>query len=318
MRHVFIINPAAGKRDRTREYTQKIHAALDGRGEPFEILTSAAPGDCAALARAAAAQGGEVRLYACGGDGTLNEVVNGAAEFPNAAVTHFPGGSGNDFIKSFSEQTPFFELPRLLDAEEARLDLIRCAGRLAINVCSMGYDARIGTEIGRYKRLPLVTGKGAYIISAVVNTIRGIHRPYHVELDGETLDGEQTLICIGNGRHYGGSFYPLPGAELDDGLLDVVLVRGVSRLTVVRLIGRYAKGGYREVPELIRHCRCRSVRVVCREPEAVNLDGELLMERDVTFEALPGKIRFFYPRGLSYAPKEQETGENQREEKQTV
>ena len=276
---------------------------MDGRGETFEILVSSAPGGCAELAHAAAKKPGEVRIYACGGDGTLNEVVNGAAEFSNAAVTHFPGGSGNDFVKSFSEQAPFFELPRLLDAEETRLDLIRCAGRYSINVCSMGYDARIGTEIGRYKRMPLVTGKGAYIISAAVNTIRGIHRPYHVEIDGKTYDGEQTLICIGNGRHYGGSFYPLPGAELDDGLLDVVLVRGVSRLTVLRLIGRYAKGGYRELPDLIQFHRCKSVRVVCAQPEAVNLDGELLMEQDVTFQALPQKIRFFYPRGLNYRPK---------------
>ena len=82
----------------------------------------------------------------------------------------------------------------------------------------MGYDARIGTSIDRYKRLPLVSGKGAYILSTVVNTVQGIHRPYHVELDGEVFEGEQSLICIGNGRHYGGSFHPLPDARLDDGV----------------------------------------------------------------------------------------------------
>ncbi len=70
-----------------------------------------------------------VRLYACGGDGTLNEVVNGAAGHANAAVTHFPGGSGNDFIKIFSDPAAFRSLPRLLDAEEATFDLIRCNGQ---------------------------------------------------------------------------------------------------------------------------------------------------------------------------------------------
>ena len=123
------------------------------------------PGDCRDAARRAAESGEEVRLYACGGDGTLNEVVNGAAGFANAAVTHFPGGSGNDAIKIFSEPAAFTDLDRLLDAEEARLDLIRCNGMYALNILSIGLDARIGTDIARYKRLPFVTGKGAYILS---------------------------------------------------------------------------------------------------------------------------------------------------------
>ena len=167
MRHVFLINPAAGKYDRTGEFTQTIRAACEGLD--YEILVSRAPGDCTHIAQAAASSGEPVRLYACGGDGTLNEVVNGAAGHANAAVTHFPGGSGNDFIKIFSDPAAFRSLPRLLDAEEATFDLIRCNGQnYAVNICSMGFDARIGTEIGRYKRLPLVSGTGAYLLSTGV------------------------------------------------------------------------------------------------------------------------------------------------------
>ena len=303
MRHVFILNPAAGSRDRTAEVRAQIEAAFAGRDD-YEIAVSCAPGDCAVLARAAAARGDDVRLYACGGDGTLNEVVNGAYGFSNAAVTHFPGGSGNDFIKCFSDPQRFFSLPQLLDADEAKLDLIRCGERLAINICSIGFDARIGTEVGRYKRWPLMTGKGAYILSTVVNTVRGLHAPYRVQLDELEVDGRQTLICIGNGRWYGGAFYPLPCASLDDGLLDVLLVRDVSRLTVVRVISRYAKGRFAEYPQLIRHVRCRRVRVQCSRTEPINLDGELLRAQEATFEAVPGAIRFFYPKGLSYAPRQ--------------
>ena len=105
MRHVFLINPAAGKYDRTGEFTQTIRAACEGLD--YEILVSRAPGDCTHIAQAAASSGEPVRLYACGGDGTLNEVVNGAAGHANAAVTHFPGGSGNDFIKIFSDPAAF-------------------------------------------------------------------------------------------------------------------------------------------------------------------------------------------------------------------
>ena len=301
MKHLFIINPAAGKHDRTGEFTQIIRRTCDRRCLAYEILASRAPGDCKKFAQAAAMTGDPVRIYACGGDGTLNEIVNGIIGYKNAAVTHFPGGSGNDFIKIFSDPSAFTDLDRLMDPEFAEIDAIRC-GRThyAINVCSMGFDARIGTAIAKYKRLPLVTGKGAYFISAGVNFVKGIHKHYVVDIDGETFDGEQSLICIINGRWYGGSFNPVPEAEPDDGLLDVLLVRDVSRATVMNVIGKYQKGRYKEMPDLIRHFRAKHVRVCADEKSEVNLDGELLLRQEAEFEIVPKAVRFFYPKGLTF------------------
>ena len=231
MKHLFIINPAAGKRDQTGEYTQKIRAACDQQGVSYEILVSRAAGDCTKIVQAAAASGEELHVYACGGDGTLNEVVNGAVGFDNVAITAFPGGSGNDFVKVFSEPNAFRDLERLLDYEEAQFDLICCQDKYySINICSMGFDARIGTEVARYKRLPLVSGSGAYIMSVGANLIKGVQAHYVVEIDGRKFDGRQTLICIANGRWYGGGFNPIPEAEIDDGMLDVLLVKAVSRV----------------------------------------------------------------------------------------
>ena len=139
MKHIFIVNPAAGKSDRTAEYREMIDAAFAPRGLSYELLVSNAPGECRTLARQAAQSGEEVRLYACGGDGTLNEVVNGVVGYDNAAVTHFPGGSGNDTIKIFDDPAAFTSIERLLDAEEARFDLIRCNGSYALNVLSIGF-----------------------------------------------------------------------------------------------------------------------------------------------------------------------------------
>jgi diacylglycerol kinase family enzyme len=102
MTHLFIINPAAGSRDRTQEYRDSITQACEALGLTYRIAVSAAPGDCTRLTREAAETGEEVRVYACGGDGTLNEVVAGAADHPNVAVTAYVGGSGNDFVKLFS------------------------------------------------------------------------------------------------------------------------------------------------------------------------------------------------------------------------
>lgn len=307
MRHVFLINPAAGKYDRTGEFTQTIRAACEGLD--YEILVSRAPGDCTHIAQAAASSGEPVRLYACGGDGTLNEVVNGAAGHTNAAVTHFPGGSGNDTIKIFDDPAAFTSIERLLDAEEARFDLIRCNDSYALNVLSIGFDARVGTDIARFKRLPLVSGKGAYILSIFSNMLHGLTADYTVTLDsGEVFSGRKTMICVCNGRWYGGGFNPVPEAEPDDGLLDVLVVEKVNLLQVATVVGHYQKGRYADYPSLIYHARCRSLRIECVKESVVNIDGEAAYTTDAKIELIPQAIRFFYPKGLTYHTKNSQSG----------
>ena len=301
MKHLFIINPAAGSRDRTAEYTAQIHRLCQGLD--YEIAVSQAPGECRRLAREAAETGENVRIYACGGDGTLNEIASGAAGFPNAAVTAFSGGSGNDFVRLFSEPAAFSQLSRLLDAEETAFDLIACNDDLALNVCSVGLDARIGTDVARYKRFPFLHGFNAYALSTVVNLFRGISEHYIVEINGEHIDEEQTFVCVCNGRYYGGGFNPVPEADPADGKLDVLLVKKVSLLQVPGIIGKYKNGRYRELPEFIRHFRTDRVRVICDRPSAVNLDGELRIAEDIGISVAREKVRFFYPRGLQWAAK---------------
>ena len=300
MKHIFIINPAAGSRDRTKEYTQAIEEAC--KDLTYELHVSKAPGDCQRLARQAAEAGEEVRLYACGGDGTLNEVAAGAAGFPNAAVTVFSGGSGNDFVKLFDQPDAFRDLNRLLDCEETTFDMIRCNGDLALNICSVGLDARIGTDVANYKRLPLLSGFRAYAVSAVINTVRGVSEHYVVQVDDKRFDEDFTLICGCNGRYYGGGFNPVPDADPADGLLDILLVTKVSRLKVLSVIGKYKAGKYKDFPRLIRHFKTDRVRILCDRDTPINLDGELRMGREVDIRIAEEKLRFFYPRGLVWCP----------------
>ncbi len=305
MKHLFIINPAAGSKDRTKHYSVAIHDICSARGLDYRIEVSAAPGECTRIAREAAQTGEALRIYACGGDGTLNEVAAGAAGFPNAAVTVFSGGSGNDFVKLFNDPKAFFDLERLLDAEEAEFDLIRCNGDLALNICSVGLDARIGTDVASYKRIPLLHGFRAYAASTVVNVIRGIAEHYVVEVNGEVLDDTYTFVCICNGRYYGGGFNPVPEADPADGLLDVLLVKEVSRMQVPMVIGKYKDGRYSELPHLVRHLRTKQLKIRCDQATPVNLDGELRTAQVVDFEVAEEKLRFFYPKGLVWRLKEQ-------------
>ncbi len=304
MKHLFIINPAAGKHDHTGEYSQKIRQVCDKCCLPYEILVSRAPGDCTKIAQAAAATGDPIRIYACGGDGTLNEIINGVVGYPNVAVTNFPCGSGNDFVKVFSDPSAFRDCDRLLNCETVSFDLIRCQrDHYSINICSIGLDARIGTSVSKYKCLPLVSGKGAYLLSLGVHLCKKLSEHYVVDIDGEVFDDEFTLVSLSNGRWYGGGFNPTPYAEPNDGLMDVLLIKKVSLLTVAKVIGKFKAGQYDELPEYIRHFRAKKVTIKCDKSTEINLDGELLMAKETTFEIVPQAIRFFYPEGLTYHSK---------------
>ena len=303
MKHLFIINPAAGKHDNSAALSATLHEFGKQHGLDYAIRISRKSGDCTAAAREAAETGEEYRVYACGGDGTLNEVVCGAAGASNLAVTHYPCGSGNDFVKNFSDPRAFADMERLLDPEEALLDLIQVGENdFSLSICSIGIDARIGTSIQRYKHLPLIGGKGAYNLSTVVNLVKGIHRHYTVEVEGKTVDDRFTLICVCNGRFYGGGYEPVPAARPNDGKLEVLLVKKVSRLQVAKIIGKYKAGRFAEMPSIFTHFTTDRVRIHCDREEVINLDGEARWGKDVEIRLSEKKLRFFYPRGLKLSP----------------
>ena len=307
MKHLFIINPAAGSRDRTEEYSSAIRIACDARRLNYEIRVSMGPGDCARIAREAAVTGEDLRLYACGGDGTLNEVASGVVGFPNAAVTVYSGGSGNDFVRIFDDPKAFFDLDRLLDAQETELDLIRVNDDYCLNICSVGLDARIGTDVSNYKRFPLLQGFQAYAVSTLVNVLRGIGEHYVVDINGERIDAEQTMICVCNGRFYGGGFNPVPEADPRDGKLEVLIVKKVRRLQVPWVIGKYKSGKYRQLSELIRHVSTDRLIIRCDSPSPINLDGELRTAQLISISIAEEKLRFFHPKDVKIAAIEAQT-----------
>lgn len=246
-KHIFIVNPAAGPRDRTTEIAGAIRAAAQTAPIDYEILITEAPMHAVSLVKKAAAQypGRPLRFYACGGDGTLKEVAEGCLRLPNAAFTHYPAGTGNDFIKVFGAANAerFRSLAELMGGETVDIDAIETDCGLALNVLSVGVDARVADSMRKYKRIPLVGSQGPYILAAVEEVIKGLARPYSITVDGQNFDGRYTLAIAVNGRCYGGGFVPVPESDVQDGLLDVLLIREVSRVTAARVIGSYKAGG---------------------------------------------------------------------------
>lgn len=303
MRHQFILNPTAGSGRRTAEIRQRIQAVMGNQSEPWDLYETTGPEDAIRKVAELAAQGQPVRVYACGGDGTLNECINGAVGHANVAVTHFPTGTGNDFIKTFDTgQGLFFDLNNLLDGQEMALDVIDTGGRVGINICSVGIDARIGADVHKYSHWPLVKGKGAYVVSLLANVIKRIAEPYELEVGGKVYRQKFTLICLCNGRSYGGAFTPVPDAMPDDGLLDILMAKQVSRFGVAYIVGKYAKGKFRDVPKVITHLQDKLATIRADHEFTVNIDGEILRRREVSFRLLPKAVNFFAPRGASFRP----------------
>ena len=303
MKHLFIINPAAGSRDQSQKYIATIDAICRERNLNYQVKVSSRAGDCRRIAEKAAQTGEEIKIYACGGDGTLNEVCAGAAGYDNASITVFSGGSGNDFVKLFDDPAAFYDLERLLDSEETTFDLIDCNGEISMTICSVGLDARLAADMAKFKRMPMLHGQRAYLASTAVNLFRGISEHSVVKIEGETFDADHTFICVCNGRFYGGGFNPIPEASPADGQLDVLIVDKIYLPQVPFLIGKYKSGNYQKLGKLVRHYKTREVQVHCDKESPINLDGEIRFAQDIVFKLSDKKIRFFYPKGLIWQKK---------------
>ena len=301
MRHIFIINPTAGKKRSTKVLVDNIQA-LD---LPCEIVFTGEAGDARRAAREAAESGEDMRLYACGGDGTLNEVVNGAAGFDSAAVTNVPTGTGNDFLKIFGRENRarFNDLKALSEGPQAAMDLIDCNGHLGIDIVCTGLDARVAVDKDKYNGFPLVSGIGAYAISAVANVLfKRISQPVVVDMENYHFEGEATIICVCSGRYYGGGFMPVGDNMPDDGLLETLVVRKVDRLTFFRLVGEYGRGRYAKYPNLIQYGQGNGVTVRSPQELVAVVDGEPLRAKELTIRLSDKRVNFFYPAGLDYRP----------------
>ena len=302
MKHLFIVNPVAGDRDKSPEIRQRVAEAFRGRQEPYEVYVTTAPMDAADKIRLEADKGEHLRVYACGGDGTFNECVCGAAGRENVAVCPFPTGTGNDFCRMFGEEKDLFrDLEALLEGTERVIDLIDCNGRACANICSVGVDARIAADVHKYSNIPLIGGATGYVVSAMVNMFKGIATPMQIRCGDFAWDAKTSLICACNGRYYGGGFNPSRDARPDDGLMDVYIVKKVNLLQFAALIGKYAAGQADQLPQYITHLRtAEPISIRCGGQDVGNVDGEPMPDTKFEIRLLPGALRLIVPRGMTF------------------
>ena len=302
MKHLFIVNPiSGGKKHDPRETERKIKDAIRDINDQCEIYFTTAPKDACRKIDQEAEKNDRLRVYACGGDGTLNECVNAAVKHKNVAITQYPCGTGNDFVRVFGDDAEKFrDVKALVEGKEHKIDVIKCGDMYGVNICSVGIDARIGTEVHKYSKIPIIGGATGYVVSLVINVLKGINSVFKIKTKDMEETGRHALICACNGRFYGGGFNPVPDAMIDDGLMDILVICEVSFSMLLRLLGKYAKGKYKELSQYIKHIRTDKIEISSPEKFVINIDGEAVYTDCMSFELIPGALSFISPEGVNY------------------
>ena len=316
MRHVFIINPAAGKGHSQNGLEKEITKAADELGVSYEIYYSSCIGDAERYVRSLCETSvtEPIRFYACGGDGTLNEVANGAVGFENAGIGVIPVGTGNDFVKNFDHKDPFFDIAAQINGKAIKIDGIKINDKYSINMANMGFDCSVVETVAKIKRRPWISSDFAYIAGVIAEFVKLPDvKVKSMTVDGERVNKSSLLLCVlANGCFYGGGFHPAPKAELDDGLIDIFYIDRISRLNFINLIGSYKKGTYinnERIMKMATYHKCREVDVDFGGEVSVCVDGEVAKFSRVHIESAPRLFNFILPEGVSYkdrAPSENE------------
>ena len=329
---IIIANPISGK-GKAKSVAEQAHAALTESGKQGQLILTSASGDAKRFAQEAVADGTRY-VIACGGDGTLHEVVNGIATVPDVTLGVLPCGRGNDFAAAVGiPLKPEAAIATLLSGTPIRVDLGRCYNsrqqeghRSSVNDSQLKTDvlnenplpttissdnrqpttdnyfttiATCGydTEVSRRaaKGTPLFAGTASYAYAAVETLF--YYDPPAVRLEGDfgNYEGPLLLAATGITSRYGGGFQIVPNARIDDGLFDVCIVRPVSSLTVLRLLVTLFWGGHVGHPAVSMH-QTRTLKIETDPPILLYADGEPMCETPATIEIIKGGLVVMAPR----------------------
>ena len=302
MEYIFILNPAAGKNKTALNMIPSVQKACKKAELHYQIHISESGEDITNYVKMMCAdQSKKFRFYAFGGDGTLNQVINGCVGKENAEVGVFPLGTGNDFIRNFDVDTKdFFDLEKQLFSQSVKTDTIKYNDKHCINICNMGFDANTAVDMPKFKKIPIIGKSMAYNLSIAYNVCKKLGRYMEIYVDDRLLFKGDTLMCaVSNGIACGGGFKVTPRAITNDGLIDVNVALPPSRVKLPLFVKNFSNGTQYEDPAMkkyIRYAQCKKVTVKAAKPFALVNDGEAEYLQQVSFEIVPDSINFIVPK----------------------
>ncbi len=306
MKHIFVVNPYAGKGNKVNTLIETIKSTCASKQVEYDIYITKAVGDAEKYVRQVLESRRlgikRYRFYACGGDGTINECANGLVGFKNCELGFIPIGTGNDFVRNFGKREDFYNIEDQLDGVATTCDLIRYNDRYCINVANIGLDCEVVVRTGLIKRNALVPSKLAYIAGLVGEFAKKKGIKFRCMVDGRDM-GEQYMLLafFANGGYYGGGFHAAPLSTIKDAFIDACFIKNISRLTFLNLVGKYKNGTYLDIKnrdELFEYIKCKKVEIEFDNPEHVCIDGEVETLKSVSLEIVENKISISVPKSL--------------------
>lgn len=302
MKHYFVINPIAGRKDSSETLEVKIKDIFTDINEPYELYITQKPSDATSFIKKISNENelqqepDTLTFYICGGDGTCFEAVNGIIGFPHSRMTIVPVGSCNDFLKIFKED--FNDLEKLVTGKEKVIDCLKVNDKYCLNVANIGFDAKVNYDCVRFRH-KYKTVKQSYNHAIIRNLLHKLGDKVTVTFeDGQTYVQNSLLMALANGGFYGGGYHCAPYAIIDDGLLEFIMVKKVSILTFARLIKQYKMGKHLDNPKLkkiLTYRRGRKLTITSDKLLCLCLDGETFHYHKIEVEIIPQAIRFVIP-----------------------
>jgi len=307
MKHLIIYNPAAGTAAGTLEAVKTAFEGLD-----YEVYETTGPKSAIKYLKEYFQKNTKdtVRVYACGGDGTLHECVNALVGVKNAELTLYATGTGNDFTKVYGGKATFCNLNRLINGKICKIDLSKIEGDslneplYSINVINFGFDAIVGAMGNYYKEHGIpADAKGTEKTNPYDYALKhdamkhGRFNDTVVYADGEQLNKKQILLCtLAQGQYVGGHFHCAPKSINNDGLIDVCVFKTMTLLGLGLIIGTYTNGHHLDKPRRkIVYRQAKEIKFVAPKEIDVCVDGEMIKGKEFKVSILPAAINFVIP-----------------------
>ena len=305
MKHLIVVNGSAGGFDPSFE--EKINKAFEGLN--FEIYKTTGPKSVIPfLKEYLAKEEDTVRIYACGGDGTIHEVVNGVIGAKNAEVAIIATGTGNDFVKIYGGKEKFQDFAALINGKAKAIDVSELTGEgvegplYSVNVINFGFDAIVGAMGNYYKEhgLPagVKEGTNPYDYALKHDAMKhGRFNDIEVYADGQKLNEKQMLLAtLAQGQYVGGQFRCAPKSDNTDGLIDVCVLKTMTFLGLGMIIGTYTKGGHLDKPrKKIVYRQAKEIKMNSPKDFDVCVDGEMIKGNNFTVKIIPGAVKLVLP-----------------------
>jgi len=295
-----IVNLTAGG-GKPHKHLNTVLKHLKENGLNFKMCTTSHQGEAVELAQKAADNGAEL-IVSVGGDGTVNEIVNGIMKSKNdPPLGIIPLGWANDFIKSTNIPSDIIEACKILiKGKTKKIDIGVINNQIYFaNICGVGFDAEVAQLANRMKS----KHPNLHILSAFVYvfaTVKKLLSPFNchnvkIKFDGQEIHSKILFIAIGNGKFYGGRFKITPEAILDDSLLEVCVVEEMGRLKYLMSIPKVFKGAHESIKG-INFYRAKEVVIQSSEPILAQVSGEVIEgQKEFTITLLPKRLKLIVP-----------------------